>query len=182
MKKILLIFMLMLAVSGCLYASVNARVAISNEISDVDYNRIWVSPTKYYYSVETITFNPMVESNFDIMLTKNFGFSLGTGFGYQFGFYDFNRFVTMPDSLNANVSIGLVGIFNGFRVSLSGAGRSLFQTARNSWVSQVGGILDLSYIFSNGISLIGKFTFLTSYKMRTMGLSFGVGYSFGGNR
>ena len=51
MKKILLIFMLMLAVSGCLYASVNARVAISNEVADVDYNRIWVSPTKYYYSV-----------------------------------------------------------------------------------------------------------------------------------
>ena len=172
MKKILLIFMLMLAVSGCLYASVNARVAISNEVADVDYNRIWVSPTKYYYSVETITFNPMVESNFNIMLTKNFGFSLGTGFGYQLGFYDFNRFVTMPDSLNANV----------FRVSLAGAERSLFQTARNSWVSQVGGILDLSYIFSNGISLIGKFTFLTSYKMRTMSLSFGVGYSFGGNR
>lgn len=180
MKKTLLLLLLLLAASGLIFASINSRVSFSNEISKVSYNRIWTSPKEYYYSIESISLNPQVESNVDFLLGKNFGLSLLTEVGYKFSIYDGSRFATFPKMLNGTAGIGFVGVIKNNRVSLSAALRSSFQTSRNNWISQVGGILDCSYAFDNGMTIIGKIKYFYSYELVDYCVSFGLGYSFGG--
>ena len=60
--------------------------------------------------------------------------------------------------------------------------RSSFQTARNNWISQLGGIIDLSYIFSNGLSINAAYKYLYNYNMVSSAVSIGLGYTVGGSK
>ena len=182
MKRTFVLFLSILICSSLAFASLSPRSSFSEEISIVQYNRTWVSPTKSIYTVESLTANPTVVNELDIMFTKNFGLSFGLGLGYEIPIYDNNRFVTVPKNFNGTLDSGIVLSFKNFRVALLAALRSSFETARNSWISQVGGIFDISYRLDNGLLFQSGVKYFYSYKVRTFALSFGIGYGFGGKK
>lgn len=182
MKKTLVLFFVLLLLPFLLFSGVNARIHFSDELSYTVYNRIWVSPEEHYYSVESLIYNPSVCSDIDILVTKNIGLGFGFGFGYQSSIFDFNRFVTIPKSINGTINAGIVLKFEQVRLSISALLRSSLQIARSNWVSQIGGMVDLSYSFNNGLTLISSYKYLYNYNMLTSAVSLGLGYTFGGER
>ena len=182
MKKALIILFLIVFCFGAASASVFSRVSLSEEVAYLKYNRIWTSPVSYYYSVESVASNPTLANDLDIMFTKNIGMTIGSRLGYQWGISDKNRFVSFPKNINGTINLGASFKINNFRASLSAVLRSSFQTARNSWISQIGGEADLSYIFDNGMFLEFGFRYLHCYEDVTSGVIIGAGYQFGGAR
>lgn len=182
MKKVFIIHFLIILCLGAISASVINRVSISEEMTYQRYNKIWTSPTTSYYSVESLASNPILSNDFDIMFTTNIGITLGTRFGYQWSFYDRNRFVSFPKNINSAVNTGLAFSFSNVRLSLSALLRSSFQTSRNSWISQIGGEIEASYVFSNGICFGLGYRYLYCYEMITSGVYVGLGYQLGGKK
>lgn len=182
MKKTLVLFFLLLLLPFFLFCSVNARIHFSDELSYTAYNRIWVSPEEHYYSVESLSNNPNICNDIDYLFTKNIGLGFGFGFGYQSSIFDFNRFVTIPKSINGTVNAGIVLKFKQVRLSVLALLRSSLHFSRNNCVSQLGGMVDLSYSFNNGLTLISSYKYLYNYNMITSAVSFGLGYTFGGKK
>ena len=182
MKKILVFIILILIVQMFLFSSIRARIMFSDEVSYSSYNKVWVSPKEQYFSVTSLINNPVVSNDFDFMFTKSIGLTAGFGVGYQSSIFDFNRFVTIPQSINGSINAGIVTEYSNIRLSLSVMLRSSFQTARNNWISQLGGIIDLSYIFSNGLSINAAYKYLYNYNMISSAVSIGLGYTVGGNK
>ena len=182
MKKALVFFLIVLFLPAIAFSAVDARIHFSEEISYSSYNRIWVSPEENYFSVESVINNPNITNELDLMFSKCFGVEFGIGFGYQSSIFDYNRFITIPKSVNGTVNGGFVLKLNNVRIALSAVLRSSFQMARNNWVSQIGGMADLSYCLNNGLTFIASYKYLYNYNMISSGVSFGVGYSVGGKK
>lgn len=177
-----LVFLVILILPVVLFSSVRGRVHFTDEISYSSYNRIWVSPQDNYFSVVSLVNNPIISNDIYFMVTKNFGIGVGVGFGYQKAFFDYNRFVTIPKSLNGNISAGVVFGLNNLRISVSSLLRASFLLARNSWISQLGLMAELSYCLNNGITFISSYKYLYNYNLVSSAFSLGLGYSFGGDR
>ena len=182
MKKAFTVLVFVILSITVLSAAFIPSVSFSEEIAYQKYNRIWTSPNSYFYSVESIASNPTICNEFDIMFSKNIGMTVGTSFGYQWSIRDANRFVSFPKNINGTINLGVAFKINNVRASLSAVLRSSFQTARNSWISQVGGEADVSYIFDNGLFLELGFRYLYCYENVTSGVTIGAGYQFGGAR
>lgn len=182
MKKAISLLVLLIVGICMISATMSPRTTFSQEFSYIRYNNTWVSPTLSKYTVESIAVNPTIRSELDIMFCKYIGVTVGLGGGYQIGIFDKNRFVTFPKNINGTLSTGIALRIDGFRLAISAALRSSFQTARNAWLSQVGGIADFSYIFDNGLLFQTSFNYFYSYEIKTCSLSFCVGYGFGGKK
>lgn len=182
MKKAFTVLVFVILSITVLSAAFVPRVSFYEEIAYQKYNRIWTSPNSYYYSVKSFASNPTISNDFDIMFSKNIGMTVGTSFGYQWSIRDANRFVSFPKNINGTINLGVAFKINNVRASLSAVLRSSFQTARNSWISQVGGESDVSYIFDNGLFLELGFRYLYCYENVTSGVTIGAGYQFGGAR
>ena len=182
MKKTLVIVLLLLITPLLVFSSIKARINLSDEISYSFYNKIWVSPTEQYFSVKSVMNNPSISNDVDFMFTDNIGLTVGFGVGYQSSIYDFNRFVTIPKSINGSINAGVVTEFSRIKLALSAILRSSFQTSRNNWISQLGGMFDVSYQFGNGLSLNAAYKYLYNNNMLSSALSVGVGYTTGGNK
>ena len=182
MKKALIILFLIVFCFGAASASVFSRVSLSEEVAFLKYNRIWTSPVSYYYSVESVASNPTLANDLDIMFTRNIGMTIGSRIGYQWSISDKNRFVSFPQNINISLNSGFAYYSNNFRISLSAILRPSFQTSRNSWISQLGGGLDVSYSFSNGIFLGLGYRYLYNYNMITSGAFISLGYQMGGRK
>ena len=182
MKKALSLLILLIMVIAVVPAAVVPRVSLSEEVAFLKYNRIWTSPIDHYYSVESLASNMAIGNDIDVMFHKNIGITLGSSIGYQWSLKDKNRFATFPKNINGTLKAGITSYLDSFRISLFGALRSSFQTARNTWISQMGGGVDVSYVLSDGLFFSFDFKYLYSYEMITSGASVALGYQFGGNR
>lgn len=181
MKKTISLLVLVVVGISVVSATISPRTTFSQEVSYIQYNNTWISPNLSKFTVESLAANPTLRSELDILFCKNIGITMGFGVGYQISIFDKNRFVTFPKNFNCTLNSGLALKFGKLRIAISAALRSSFQTSRNSWLSQVGGITDFSYILENGLLFYTSFNYLYSYEMKTYAISFGIGYGFGGN-
>ena len=181
MRKTVIILVLFF-IPVLVFSSVNVRMHFSDEIAYTSYNRIWVSPSEHYFSVNSILNNFSINTDMDVMITTSFGLGLGLGFGYQYSIFDYNRFVTVPKSINYSLIAGVVYDINQFRFALSAILRPSLQIDRSNWISQLGGMFDLTYCFDNKLNLIVSYKYLYNYNMVSSAVSLGLGYAFGGKR
>lgn len=179
MKKYCIIIIAILFSCFTISAGIYSSVGFSEELSYSRFNHSPYQADEVFpnrFKTTSIMLNSNMSHSFDYCITDSVGLCIKTGFGYDFSLFDIDRFASIPNSLNGNISLGPTYSFGNHKLFLTLGLKSSFFTDNNYWVSQIGSTF--GYIFNMAytkISLYVSYWYNTNYRSITTGVSILLG-------